>query len=147
MASAVLHLWQMWKTKAWFLTALVLGCLCKLILREKVHQDTLKLTVITSVEGIGYAARTVSARQDPGCWTLMPYIISTILVLLGPTLFSATIYMTLGRIVALVHGDKHVLIKQHLITRVFVTGDAVCLFLQCAGMVTVSTLRLRVSKH
>ena len=95
-----------------------------------------KLTDLLTVEGIGYAARTVSAQQDPGCWTLMPYIISTILVLLGPTLFSATIYMTLGRIVALVHGDKHVLIKQHLITRVFVTGDAVCLFLQCAGMIT-----------
>jgi hypothetical protein len=28
LVSTLLHSWQMWKTKAWFLTALVVGCLC-----------------------------------------------------------------------------------------------------------------------
>ncbi|KAI9148415.1 glycosyltransferase family 1 protein [Paramyrothecium foliicola] len=102
----------MWKTKAWFLSALVAGCV---------------------FEFIGYAARTASARQEAGCWRLMPYIIQNVYILLGPALFSASIYMILGRIVTLAQGDAYILIKQRLITKIFVTGDVICLLLQAGS--------------
>jgi hypothetical protein len=66
----------------------------------------------------------------------MPYIIQSIFILLGPALFSASIYMILGRVVVLVGGDDHALIKPRLITRIFVTGDIICLFLQSGGKIS-----------
>ncbi|KAJ9143093.1 RTA1-domain-containing protein [Pleurostoma richardsiae] len=112
LASTILHLFQMWKTKARFLTALVVGCL---------------------LEFIGYAARTGSARQEPGCWRMMPYIIQSVYILLGPSLFAASIYMMLGRIVRLTDGEYHIMIKQRWLTKTFVTGDIVCLCMQAGG--------------
>lgn len=64
---------------------------------------------------------------------MMPYIIQSVFILLSPALFSASIYVILGRIVQLTDGDSHVMIKSRHITKTFVTGDLVCLFMQCAG--------------
>jgi hypothetical protein len=141
LVSGILHLWQMWRTKAWFLTALVLGCLCKCLVPGFLFPQEADQTAC-AVEFIGYAARASSANEEPGCWKLMPYIIQSIFILLGPALFSVSVYMILGRIVELVGGDKHVMVKQHLITRVFVTGDVVCLLLQSAGKVPLESLTL-----
>ncbi|KAI1372153.1 RTA1-domain-containing protein [Hypoxylon crocopeplum] len=112
LVSTLLHLWQMYKTKTWFLGALVGGCF---------------------TEFIGYAARTSSARQEPGCWRMMPYIIQSVFILLSPALFSASIYVVLGRIVRLTDGESHTFLKNRSITKIFVTGDLVCLFMQCAA--------------
>ncbi|KAK6856621.1 hypothetical protein PG995_006808 [Apiospora arundinis] len=112
LASALLHFWQMYRTRSWFLGALVAGCF---------------------TECLGYAARTASAREEPGCWKMMPYIIQSVFILLSPALFSASIYVVLGRIVKLTDGDAHVVIKNRYITKTFVTGDLICLFLQCAA--------------
>ncbi|SPO07481.1 related to RTM1 protein [Cephalotrichum gorgonifer] len=109
LVSGIIHGWQMWKTKAWFLSALVAGCF---------------------LEFIGYAARAASAGDEPGCWRMMPYIIQTIFILLGPALFSASIYMILGRIIILVDGGAYSLVNPRLITRIFVAGDILWLFLQ-----------------
>jgi hypothetical protein len=133
LASALLHSWQMYKTKAWFLGALVAGCFSKIL--ESL--STLKVIdtniLAMAAEFIGYAARTGSAREEPGCWKIMPYIIQSIFILLSPALFSASIYVILGRIVRLTDGDSHVIIKYRYITKTFVAGDLVCLFMQCAG--------------
>ena len=86
-------------------------------------------------EFIGYAARTSSAKQEPGCWKMMPYIIQSVFILLSPALFSASIYVILGRIIQLTDGGSHAIIRNRRITKTFVTGDLVCLFMQCAGMV------------
>lgn len=64
---------------------------------------------------------------------MMPYIIQSVFILLSPALFSASVYVILGRIVQLTDGDAHVLIKNRYITKTFVTGDLICLFMQCAG--------------
>ncbi|KAF3073949.1 hypothetical protein CI102_11976 [Trichoderma harzianum] len=107
-----LHLFQMFKTKTWFLTALVFGCL---------------------FEFIGYAARAASASQEPGCWKLMPYIIQNMYILLGPPLFAASIYMILGRIILLTDGEIHSIIKQRWLTKTFVIGDLLCFLFQSGG--------------
>ncbi|KAH8203224.1 hypothetical protein TruAng_002629 [Truncatella angustata] len=64
---------------------------------------------------------------------MMPYIIQTVFILLSPALFSASVYVILGKIVAVTDGDSHVWIKQRKITKTFVTGDLVCLFMQCGA--------------
>lgn len=86
-------------------------------------------------EFIGYAARTASAREEPGCWRMMPYIIQSVFILLSPALFSASIYVILGRIVRLTDGESHIIVKNRSITKIFVAGDLVCLFMQCAGKI------------
>jgi len=64
----------------------------------------------------------------------MPYIIQSVYILLGPSLFAASIYMMLGRIVRLTDGEYHIMIKQRWLTKTFVTGDIVCLCMQAGGM-------------
>ncbi len=67
----------------------------------------------------------------------MPYIIQSIFILLGPALFSASIYMILGRIVALTDGGNYILVPQRMVTEIFVTGDVICLCLQAGGRISL----------
>ncbi|KAL7927973.1 RTA1 like domain-containing protein [Trichoderma austrokoningii] len=106
------HIFRMVKAKAWFLTPLVIGCL---------------------FEVIGFAARAVSANQKPGCWTETPYLVQTLLVLLAPALFAASVYMTLGRIIEVVDGEKYAIIKRKWLTKIFVCGDVICFLLLGGG--------------
>jgi hypothetical protein len=90
-------------------------------------------TFILTVEFIGYAARTASARQQPGYWTLMPYIIQNIYILLAPALFAASIYMVLGRIILLADGEAHSIVKRRWLTKLFVCGDIFSFMVQSGG--------------
>ncbi|KAJ4859382.1 RTA1 like protein domain-containing protein [Trichoderma breve] len=109
--SGVFHFIQMWKTRSWYLTPLVIGCF---------------------FEFIGFVGRAASGVQDVGCWTLGPYLIQSMFILLAPALFAASIYMILGRIILLVDGQEHSIIRPQWLTKIFVTGDIVC-FLMLAG--------------
>lgn len=82
---------------------------------------------------IGYAARCKSGSESPD-WTLGPYIIQAILLLVAPSLFAATIYMQLGRIIMLLHGESRALIRKQWLTKIFVTGDVLSFVLQGGGM-------------
>ena len=84
---------------------------------------------------IGYIARAVSGNQSPD-WTLEPYIIQAILLLVAPALYAATIYMEFGRIVALVDGKQHTMMRHQWITKIFVSGDVLSFLLQGGGMLT-----------
>lgn len=72
--------------------------------------------------------------EDPGCWTLGPYIIQNVLLLIAPALMAASIYMILGRIIMLTDGETHALIKRRWLTKAFVSGDVLSLLLQSSGM-------------
>lgn len=85
-----------------------------------------------AVEIIGYAARAKSGDESPD-WTLGPYIIQAILLLVAPALFAASIYMELGRVITLVDGEGHVLIPKKWMTKVFVIGDVLSFFFQGGG--------------
>lgn len=63
----------------------------------------------------------------------MPYVGQELLLLLAPSLFSASIYMILGRIIRLVHGDSRSLIRPSWLTKIFVTGDVLSFFIQSGG--------------
>ncbi|PTD08479.1 Protein RTA1 [Fusarium culmorum] len=84
------------------------------------------------VELVGYAARCKSANETPD-WTLGPYIIQSIFLLVAPALFAATVYMELGRIVEMIDGEGRVMISKKWMTKIFVTGDILSFFLQGGG--------------
>lgn len=85
-----------------------------------------------TVESIGYVGRTISAKESPN-WTTTPYIIQSLLLLLAPALFAASIYMVLGRIVLLTDGEQHSIIKARWLTKVFVAGDILSFLAQSSG--------------
>ncbi|KAH8819486.1 RTA1 like protein-domain-containing protein [Xylogone sp. PMI_703] len=84
-------------------------------------------------ETIGYIGRMLSSKQTPGDWTLGPYIIQSLLILLAPALFAASIYMILSRIILLTDGEKHSIIRSRWLTKVFVTGDVLSFLVQSGG--------------
>ncbi|KPM37894.1 hypothetical protein AK830_g8683 [Neonectria ditissima] len=111
-ATTVLHGLQIWKSRTWYLSALVIGGCC---------------------EVVGYAGRLINSKEDPGCWTLGPYVMQNLVILIAPALMAASIYMILGRIILLTEGEHLALIRQRWLTKVFVTGDVFSLLLQGSG--------------
>lgn len=82
------------------------------------------------MEALGYGGRIWSHFDTTG---LPGYIIQSLLILISPALFAASIYMVLGRIVALVDGERHSLIRRRWLTKLFVTGDCVSFLVQSMG--------------
>ncbi|KAL5313150.1 hypothetical protein ACEPPN_018883 [Leptodophora sp. 'Broadleaf-Isolate-01'] len=109
--TSTLHVYQLSRTRTWYFTALVLGGI---------------------MEAIGYVGRILSSRQSPN-WTLGPFIIQAMLLLIAPALFAASIYMILGRIVLALDGEKHCLIKKKWLTKIFVAGDVVSFLVLSGG--------------
>jgi hypothetical protein len=82
------------------------------------------------VESVGYGGRIWShydTESIPG------FIIQAILILVAPALFAASIYMLLGRIISLVDGEVHSLLRLKWLTKVFVVGDILSFTLQAGG--------------
>jgi hypothetical protein len=55
------------------------------------------------------------------------------LILLGPALLAASIYMILGRLIRMLGAEEYALIRTNWMTKVFVTGDVLSFFAQGAG--------------
>lgn len=55
-------------------------------------------------------------------------------ILLAPALFAASIYMELGRIILLVDGEAHSIIKKKWLTKLFVSGDVLSFIFQAVGI-------------
>jgi hypothetical protein len=85
------------------------------------------------VELIGYIGRIIS---HDNIWALGPFIMQSILLLVAPALFAASIYIILGRIILMVDGERYSLIRQKYLTAAFVTGDVLSFFVQSGGTVT-----------
>ncbi|CAG9939871.1 unnamed protein product [Clonostachys rosea f. rosea IK726] len=105
------HIQLLFKKRTWFFIPFIVGCL---------------------FETIGYAARAYSSKQTPD-WTLMPYIIQSMLILLGPAFYAASIYMLLGRLVVLIDGEQNCLISTRWLTKIFLLGDILSIFGQGGG--------------
>ena len=110
--TTVLHLYQLVQTQTWFFLPLLVGGL---------------------FEVAGYASRIVNATEVPYHWDLPAYILQALLPLLAPALFAASIYIELGRIISLVDGWKHSLIKQKTLAPLFVLGDILSFLIQSSG--------------
>ena len=108
---SILHSYQLFRTRTWYLIPLLLGGCC---------------------EWIGYIGRSLSAHEAPN-YSLTPYIIQSILLLIAPVLFAASIYMELGHIIRLVDGDALAIIRTRHLTWIFVTGDIFAFLVQSSG--------------
>ncbi|AQZ16931.1 hypothetical protein BZL39_K05280 [Zygosaccharomyces parabailii] len=78
----------------------------------------------------GYAARSFSSKNPQ---ELIPYIIQSILLLIAPAFYAATVYMLFGRIANLLYADKLLMFPAKYNTLIFVLGDVFSLLLQAAG--------------
>ncbi|KAJ5202979.1 hypothetical protein N7449_005058 [Penicillium cf. viridicatum] len=91
-------------------------------------------------EIIGYGARAVNAHQAPS-YAIMPYSLQSVFILLAPSLFAASVYMILGRIIRLVDGDSRSLIRATRLTKIFVLGDVLSFLIQSSGGGVLSTAK------
>ncbi|PKX95400.1 RTA1 domain-containing protein [Aspergillus novofumigatus IBT 16806] len=81
-------------------------------------------------ETAGYIARIFS-RFDPTA--LGPYIIQTMLILVAPPLFAASIYMTLGRVIPELDAEPASLIQVRWLAKIFVVGDVISFLCSAEG--------------
>jgi hypothetical protein len=109
--SATMHVWQLLKNKTWYFIPFAIGGYC---------------------EVIGYIGRIISSGETPE-WTMGPYIMQTIMLLVSAALLAASIYMVLGRIVVLLDGQHHSFIPIKWLSKIFVTADVISILMQCAG--------------
>ncbi|KAF2147461.1 uncharacterized protein K452DRAFT_348162 [Aplosporella prunicola CBS 121167] len=109
--STIAHLGQLVMKRTWYFIPFVVGGL---------------------FETVGYVGRAMSAKETPD-WTMKPYIMQSLLILLGPTLFAASIYMILGRIIRLTNGEAHSIIRVNWVTKIFVLGDVLSFLAQSGG--------------
>lgn len=84
------------------------------------------------VEGVGYIGRLMSSTETPN-WTLGPYVMQSTLLLVAPALFAASIYMELGRIIVLLHGEDLSIVRVNWLTKIFVAGDVLSFLMQASG--------------
>ncbi|KAL1591359.1 hypothetical protein SLS60_012058 [Paraconiothyrium brasiliense] len=106
-----IHFYQLIRTRAWFFIPFIIGGFFQVI---------------------GYIGRAKSSAESPN-WTVPTYSLQTILLLVAPALYAASIYMILGRIILLTDGEVHSIIKKKWLTKIFVMGDVVSFLMQGAG--------------
>lgn len=82
------------------------------------------------VEFVGFAARAYGHNNYT---ERSPFIVQTVLILVAPSLFAATVYMILGRIIRSVHAEKYSMVRVTWLTKIFVVGDVLCFFVQASG--------------
>ncbi|KAF4179333.1 hypothetical protein CNMCM8694_008129 [Aspergillus lentulus] len=109
--STMLHLYQLVRTRTWFMIPFAVGGI---------------------LETIGYVGRILSSTQTPN-WTKGPYIIQSALILIAPAFLAASIYMTLGRIIEMLHMQRYSIIPLRFLTKVFVAGDVLSFMMQASG--------------
>ncbi|KAL5606994.1 uncharacterized protein BROUX77_004187 [Berkeleyomyces rouxiae] len=109
--SAALHTYQIFRTRTWFFIPFLLG---------------------TIFECIGCVCRGIGSKETPD-WSLGPFVIQSLFLLLGPTFYAASIYMILGRIITLLEAEAYSLVKSTWLTKFFLIGDIISIALQGIG--------------
>ncbi|KAJ5699153.1 hypothetical protein N7462_001158 [Penicillium macrosclerotiorum] len=106
------------------------------------HKTKFFITFIVGgfFESIGYGARAINAHEAPN-YATMPYAMQSLFILLAPSLFAASIYMILGRIIRLVDGDSRSLIRATRLTKIFVLGDVLSFVIQSGGGAIMSSAK------
>ncbi|EEU39233.1 uncharacterized protein NECHADRAFT_42828 [Fusarium vanettenii 77-13-4] len=111
------HIWRMLRHKMWFCIPFVVG---------------------GAFEVIGYVLRAL-AYDKTG--ELIPYVLQSSFLLLGPVLFAASLYMTLGRVIRAVDGEALSLVPLRWLTRIFVAGDVISFIVQASGAAIKSQVK------
>ncbi|KAK8171208.1 RTA1 like protein-domain-containing protein [Phyllosticta citrichinensis] len=101
----------LWRHRTWYFIPFIIGGIFELI---------------------GYVGRFISSRQSPN-WATWPYVMQSLMILLAPIFFAASISMVLGRIIRLVDANSYSPIRVNWLTKTFVAGDIISFFVQAAG--------------
>ncbi|KAL5611362.1 hypothetical protein FOBRF1_007479 [Fusarium oxysporum] len=112
LASAGYHMWQVWRLRSWYFIPFVVGCF---------------------LEVGGYTGRAISATEETNYWTLVPFIMQNLLLLIGPPFYAVSIYMVLGRLIAVLNAEQYSIIKLKWLTKFFLIGDVLSILAQAAG--------------
>ncbi|KAL6918731.1 hypothetical protein FSHL1_002731 [Fusarium sambucinum] len=110
--SGIYHTYQVIRLKSWYFIPFVVGSI---------------------VEIVGYAGRAVNASEPSGKWTLVPYIIQALFLLLGPPFYAASIYMVLGRLIRLLRAERYSVVRLNWLTKIFLVGDIASIVAQGMG--------------
>ncbi|KAJ6119863.1 RTA1 domain protein [Penicillium sp. IBT 18751x] len=119
--ATVIHVVRMIRARSWFMIPFTIGCV---------------------FETIGYVCRYVNSAQTPD-WTLLPYVGQSLLILLAPALFAASVYMILGRLIVGLNASSNSIIRPSWLTKIFVIGDVISFFMQCGGGGFLSTAKTK----
>lgn len=76
----------------------------------------------------------MSGTEQRPLFSLGPYVLQTLLLLIAPTLYAASIYMALGRIIIATDGEAYCWIRRKWLTKTFLLGDIISFVMQGAGM-------------
>ena len=138
-ATTTAHTYQLLRRRTWYFIPFLIGGFCKFPSSlSQPHQSFPRLKLTSGlVEVFGYIGRAINSKQTPN-WTTGPYIMQSLLLLLAPTFFAASIYMILGRIILLTDGEIHSLIRARWLTKLFVAGDVLSFLTQSAGTSSAS---------
>lgn len=82
------------------------------------------------LEVIGFTARAFSCKNPE---TLMPFVIQSVCILIGPTLILASTYMIFCEFARSLDAESYSKVPLSYLSKVFVTGDIVSLFVQVCG--------------
>ncbi|KAF7720298.1 Uncharacterized protein PECH_003417 [Penicillium ucsense] len=104
-----LHSMKMFKGKKWFCIPFTCGGIFEII---------------------GYIGR-VMAHND--ITSMGPYILQSIFILLAPSLFAASVYMVLGRLIRYVGGEHLSVIRVSRLTKTFVWCDVLSFLIQASS--------------
>jgi hypothetical protein len=131
--TTIYHIYQLNRARAWYFIAFVIGGICKWSFRNwfrRIHIRKMDLIKIP-VQIIGYVCRVLAHSHIE---SVPIYSVQTILILLAPPLYAASIYMVLGRLVAFLRAEKLSIVSVRWMTKIFVTGDVIAFVMQAAGM-------------
>ncbi|KAI0550605.1 RTA-like protein [Xylaria curta] len=105
----VLHIYYVIQRRTWYFLVLVVGGI---------------------LEAVGYVGRFLSSSNTED---LAPFLIQNLFLLVAPSLFAASIYMVLGRIIVSLEAEKLSPIRTSWLTKIFVGGDVLSFFVQIVG--------------
>ena len=139
--------YRMIRTRTWFSTPFVIGGICTAPPRPLLKKNSGLYPLTKAVEIIGYAARVPCHF---GTDQLPVFILQSVLILVAPALFAASVYMTLGRVIQHTPGgEARAVIPARWLTVLFVCGDVFSFLVQAsgAGLAAMKNITPGLSDH
>ncbi|PVH86716.1 hypothetical protein DL98DRAFT_582662 [Cadophora sp. DSE1049] len=121
------HMFQLIKRKTWYFIPFVLG---------------------GCFQVIGYVGRVLAHNNNKESVPI--YSLQTILILLAPALYAASIYMVLARLIVTLDAQHLSLVPVKWMTKIFIVGDVIGFVGQAAGggiMASGSISSLKLGEH
>ncbi|KAK0445454.1 RTA1 like protein-domain-containing protein [Armillaria borealis] len=109
LALSILLAWKNYRGRSWYFSAMVIGGL---------------------MEGVGYFARAASHNDITA---VGPYVVQSILLLVAPALFAASIYVLLGRLMRKLRTERFSPIRIDWLTKFLVASDVLIFLMQSGG--------------